>query len=143
MSDVVADLRVAREQFLALVADVRPELHRYCARMTGSIADGEAVVRDPLARAYYALRELAPLPPLRPWLFRIAHNRALDHNRRYDRRMRDPLDDGALLDTANDPADSLAHGEAVRAAVSLFLDLPPSQRSCAILNDVLGPPPHD
>jgi len=138
MSDVVAGLRVAREQFLALVADVRPELHRYCARMTGSIADGEDVVQDTLARAYYALPELDPLPPLRPWLFRIAHNRAIDHNRRYDRRMREALDDGALLDGANDPADSLAHGEAVRAAVSLFLELPPTQRSCVILKDVLG-----
>src|SRR5262249_52446287 len=140
MSDVVAGLRVAREQFLALVADVRPELHRYCARMTGSIADGEDVVQDTLARAYYALPELDPLPPLRPWLFRIAHNRAIDHNRRYDRRMREPLDDGALLDAAPAPGppDTLARGEAVRAAVSLFLELPPTQRSCVILKDVLG-----
>src|SRR5262249_11291364 len=138
MSDVVADLRVAREQFLALVADVRPELHRYCARMTGSIADGEDVVQDTLARAYYALPELDPLPPLRPWLFRTAHHRALAPTRRYARRMRAPPAAGARPDPATAPADSLAHGEAVRAAVSLFLELPPTQRSCVILKDVLG-----
>src|SRR5215467_6092589 len=103
---ILFQLEESRRQFLALVNDVRPELHRYCARMTGSIADGEDVVQDTLARAYYALPELDPLPPLRPWLFRIAHNRAIDHNRRYDRRMREPLDDGALLDAAHDPADS-------------------------------------
>ena len=31
----------AREAFLAIVGDVRPELHRYCARLTGSVIDGE------------------------------------------------------------------------------------------------------
>ena len=45
---------------------MRPELHRYCARMTGSIADGEDVVQDTLARAYYELKEL---PAMRSWLF--------------------------------------------------------------------------
>src|SRR5438132_12595159 len=108
MTDVVGDLRAARAGFLALVADIRPELHRYCARMTGSIADGEDVVQDTLARAYYALPELDPPPPLRPWLFRIAHNRAIDHIRRFDRRMRDPLDDDGLADDERDPEDSLA-----------------------------------
>src|SRR5262252_3831711 len=100
MSDVVADLRVAREQFLALVADVRPELHRYCARMTGSVADGEDIVQDTLARAYYELAELKELPALRPWLFRIAHNRSLDYLRRYERRMSEPLE--AAVDFAAD-----------------------------------------
>jgi RNA polymerase sigma-70 factor, ECF subfamily len=140
--DLVAELRVARERFIELVGDLRPELHRYCARMTGSIADGEDVVQDTLARAYYALSELDELPPLRPWLFRIAHNRAIDHNRRFDRRMRDPLDDDdALAGDAgpeSDPEASLAQSEAMRAAVSLFLELAPAQRSCVILKDVLG-----
>ena len=95
-----ARLEDGRREFLALVADVRPELHRYCARMTGSIADGEDVVQDTLARAYYALSELKELPPLRPWLFRIAHNRAIDYLRRYERRMSEPLD--AALEIAAD-----------------------------------------
>jgi len=131
-------LRAAHDRFLALVADIRPDLHRYCARMTGSIADGEDIVQDTLARAYYALGKLDEVPPLRPWLFRIAHNRAIDHNRRYDRRMREPLDELDSADDARGPEDSLAHDEAVRAAVALFLELAPAQRSCVILKDVLG-----
>src|SRR5438093_2015688 len=90
--DLIGDLRLTRERFATLVAEVRPELHRYCARMTGSIADGEDVVQDTLARAYYELSEVKELPPLRPWLFRIAHNRAIDTLRRYERRMSEPLD---------------------------------------------------
>ena len=50
-----AELQESRERFLALVADIRPDLHRYCARMTGSIAAGEDVVQETLAHAYYAL----------------------------------------------------------------------------------------
>src|SRR5947209_14571772 len=85
-TDLIGVLEEGRRRFLALVADVRPELLRYCARMTGSIADGEDVVQDTLGRAYYELSQLETLPPLRPWLFRIAHNRAIDHWRREARR---------------------------------------------------------
>jgi RNA polymerase sigma-70 factor (ECF subfamily) len=130
-----------RQRFLALVAAIRPELHRYCARMTGSIADGEDVVQETLARAYYTFAELEKLPSLRPWLFRIAHHCALDHFvRRYERRMSEPLD--AVLDTTADtepdPEDALAREEAVRSALSRFVGLVPLQRSCVILKDVLG-----
>ena len=137
---LVAQLQASRRQFLELVEAVRPDLHRYCARMTGSIADGEDVVQEALARAYYALPELEALPALRPWLFQIAHNRALDHLRRYDRRMAQPLEvvGDIVNDGAPDAESSLAQDQAVRAAVSRFLDLPPAHRSCVILKDVLG-----
>ena len=129
---------LSREQFLALVADVRPELHRYCARMTGSIADGEDIVQDTLLRAFDALRDVAEVPNLRPWLFRIARNRAIDHLRSYDHRMRNSLDDTDEPIATDDPEDALARDEAVRAAVAWFVELPAAQRSCVILKDVLG-----
>jgi RNA polymerase sigma-70 factor (ECF subfamily) len=132
-------LQEGRRQFLALVEDLRPQLHRYCARMTGSVAQGEDVVQDTLAHAFYELSELKELPAMRSWLFRIAHHRALDHLGRYDQRMGEPLD--AAFDTADadalQPEDALARGQAVRAAVTRFLELAPSQRSCVILKDVL------
>ena len=131
-------LQEGRSEFLALVATVRPELHRYCARMTGSVADGEDVVQDTLARAYYELSELKEVPPLRPWLFRIAHNRAIDYLRRYERRMSEPLDALELAaEDGPDPEAALARDQAVRTALSRFLELPPAQRSCVILKDVL------
>jgi RNA polymerase sigma factor (sigma-70 family) len=67
-----------RAGLIALAGDLRPELHRYCARLMGSVIDGEDVVQDTLVRAFVALQDLEETPPLRPWLFRIAHNRALD-----------------------------------------------------------------
>ena len=85
-SPPLPQLQRARRDFLALVSKLRPDLHRYCARMVGSVIDGEDVVQDTLARGYYELSALKEPPALRAWLFRIAHNRALDYLRRYDRQ---------------------------------------------------------
>ncbi|MHB8816853.1 MAG: sigma-70 family RNA polymerase sigma factor [Steroidobacteraceae bacterium] len=139
-NSLIAVQHEGRRRFLELVADVRPELHRYCARMTGSVADGEDIVQDTLARAYYLLPEMDEVPAFRPWLFRIAHNRALDHLRSYGERMGEPLEavQESTVDPAPDPGDDIAREQAVQAAVSRFVELPPAQRSCVILKDVLG-----
>lgn len=137
---LLAQLHETRRDFLALVDEIRPELHRYCARMTGSVADGEDVVQDTLARAYYELSALKELPALRGWLFRIAHNRALDFLRRYERRMSQPLEAALeIADEVNGAADeSVLREQAIRTAISRFLELAPAQRTCVILKDVLG-----
>jgi RNA polymerase sigma-70 factor (ECF subfamily) len=73
-------------------------------------------------------------------LFRIAHNRALDHLRRYEHRMGQSLESApdSTIDEASGPEDALAREHALRAAVSRFVELAPAQRSCVILKDVLG-----
>jgi RNA polymerase sigma factor (sigma-70 family) len=134
MEPAPAGFAQAREQFLAMVDAIRPQLHRYCARLTGSVIEGEDIVQDTLARAFYALTMMPEVPPLRPWLFRIAHNAALDFLKRHAHKYteaRDDLDDTAGFDDRADPA-------VVRAALSRFLVLPVSQRSAVILKDVLG-----
>jgi len=124
----------AHRQFLDLVADVRPELHRYCARMTGSIVDGEDVVQDTLAKALYMLGMLEEVPALRPWLFRVAHNAAIDFLRR---RHNSPIDSVAEVPEAAEVEETV-DAETVRLALAAFLALPPLQRSAVILKDVLG-----
>jgi Sigma-70 region 2 len=62
--DIIDLLEQGRRQFLSLVDHIRPELHRYCTRMTGSVADGEDVVQETLARACFELPQLRALPPL-------------------------------------------------------------------------------
>jgi RNA polymerase sigma-70 factor (ECF subfamily) len=127
-------LAEAREAFLTLVEGVRPELHRYCARLTGSVIEGEDIVQDAMARAFYALSLSPDVPPLRPWLFRIAHNAAIDflksHGKKYT-EMHAELEEAAGFDEKPDPA-------VVRAALAQFLLLPVTQRSAVILKDVLG-----
>jgi RNA polymerase sigma factor (sigma-70 family) len=137
---LISELKVARERFLELVSEVRADLHRYCARMVGSVADGEDIVQDTLSRAYYELSGLRALPALRAWLFRIAHNRALDHLRRPGREGTERVEDlgDTLMDDAANPDVEQSREEAVQTAISRFLELVPLQRSCVILKDVLG-----
>src|SRR5207247_7975780 len=68
--------------FLETITNLRPSLHRYCSRMTGSVLDGEDVVQDALFEAYRKLDQYDESRPLKPWLFRIAHNRCVDLLRR-------------------------------------------------------------
>src|SRR3979411_349126 len=68
--------------FLETITQLRPRLHRYCSRMTGSVMDGEDVVQDALFEAYRKLDQYDDSRPLGPWLFRIAHNRCIDFLRR-------------------------------------------------------------
>ena len=141
MTDLLATFTEARQRFMDLVAEVRPELHRYCARMTGSVFDGEDVVQETLAKAYYALAEMESPPPLRPWLFRIAHNTAMDFLRRYEHRNVDAVTDlegVAEMSEAPEPVERGADGERVEAALRVFAALPPVQRSALALKDVLG-----
>ena len=134
MTQTPPALADAREQFLTLVQGVRPELHRYCARLTGSVIEGEDIVQETLAKAFYALSLKADVPALRPWLFRIAHNTALDflksHGTKYT-EARDDLEEIVAFEDRPEPA-------IVRAALARFLSLPVTQRSAVILKDVLG-----
>jgi len=136
----LAALRGAHARFLELVRDLRPERHRYCARMTGSVIDGEDLVQETLARAYFELSQLRELPALRAWLFRMAHHLAIDQLRR--RRYAGLAE---TLDEEDETPDErmgvearLVQGEAVGLALARFAPLPPSQRAAVILKDVLG-----
>ncbi|HZR72156.1 sigma-70 family RNA polymerase sigma factor [Bradyrhizobium sp.] len=131
--------RDRRAELLALTGELRPELHRYCSRLMGSVIDGEDVVQDTMARALAALDEIKEMPQLRPWLFRIAHNRALDLLRSRARRKAEPIEAASdVADEANaDPMEVLMRQEAVETAVSRFAELPLVQRSVVILKDVL------
>ena len=126
-------------QLVALASELRPELHRYCARLMGSVIDGEDVVQDTFARALVALHELEEDAPLRAWLFRIAHNRALDLLRSRAIRAAEPIE--AAHEVADpdspDPVEVMMRREAVETAVSRFTELPTTQRSVVILKDVL------
>ena len=112
--------------FLETITELRPRLHRYCSRMTGSVLDGEDVVQDALFEAYRKLDQFDDSRPLAPWLFRIAHNRCIDLLRR--RGVRDEVEASAAVADVTvsvEPA-SLSIGPAVE---HLVLMLPP-ERAC-------------
>ena len=57
------------DAFERLLAGMRPKLHRYCARMTGSAVDGEDVVQVVFIKALGARSTVAGIDNLEGWLF--------------------------------------------------------------------------
>jgi RNA polymerase sigma-70 factor (ECF subfamily) len=129
-----------RDEFTRLAAELRPRLHRYCARMVGSAFEGEDVVQEALAHAMEALSRMEKMPGKienpEGWLLRIAHNAALDLLRRR-KRSRIASDDDALADVADQASEADAR-IAASAHLRAFLLLPTLQRSSVLLADVLG-----
>ena len=118
------------------LAAMRPRLHRYCARMTGSVIDGEDVLQDALLRALEAGSDGRTFLNMDGWIFRIAHRAALDHLRRRARQeARVSNQDVTRLSDERSAADVRV---AVQAGLAAFMGLPISQRSSVVLVDVLG-----
>ena len=131
---IVASMSTDRGAFDRLLGELRPKLHRYCARMTGSVIDGEDVLQEALIKAIEAFDATVTHPEA--WLFRIAHNAALDHLRRRAREnaRRADEDPDMLIDPVTPAEDRLAAAASLRT----FMRLPVAQRSSVILMDVLG-----
>lgn len=119
--------------FLETVSTLRPSLHRYCARMTGSVMDGEDVVQEALIEAYRKLDKYDESRPLKPWLFRIAHNRCIDFLRR--KGVRDEAEAAVTRPEAVSPTESATLGVG-KAVEHLVASLPPKERACVLLKDV-------
>jgi RNA polymerase sigma-70 factor (ECF subfamily) len=120
--------------FETMLAAMRPTLHRYCARMTGSVVDGEDVVQDAMLKAFTARGSVGPLDNPEGWLFRIAHNAALDFLRRRQRTVQLGTEEELAMVAAPDKPDP----DIATASLRTFLRLPALQRSTVILKDVLG-----
>src|SRR6266567_3624832 len=119
-----------------LLAVMRPRLHRYCARMVGSVIDGEDVLQDALIKAVESFASAGPISNPEGWLFRIAHNCALDFLRR--RRRQDALRSAEEVDMIADQLDAVLSRQIAGASLRTFMRLPVAQRSSVILMDVLG-----
>jgi RNA polymerase sigma-70 factor (ECF subfamily) len=140
-ADLGPALEETRNRFLAAVKEIRPRLHRFCSRMCGSVLDGEDLVQETLAQAFYNLPSLKDQSRLEPWLFRIAHNKCVDFLRRERQQREDtvPYDEErgpeSVLDgvePADEPVDD--------ALAALVAALPPKERACVLLKDVLDYP---
>jgi RNA polymerase sigma-70 factor, ECF subfamily len=120
----------------AVLVEMRPRLHRYCARMVGSVIDGEDVLQDALTKAVESFASAGPIGNPEGWLFRIAHNTALDFLRRRSRQQ--AIRSGEEVDMIADPADAVTSRQIAGASLRTFMRLPVAQRSSVILMDVLG-----
>jgi RNA polymerase sigma-70 factor (ECF subfamily) len=106
----------------SLLVAMRPKLHRYCARMVGSVIDGEDVLQDALIKAVEALATAGPLRSPEAWLFRIAHNTALDFLRR--RARQEPLQSGEEVEMIADQFDEITSRQIAATSLRTFMRCP-------------------
>src|SRR5580704_6146068 len=129
-------LAEARRGFHAACVALRPDLHRFCTRMTGSPCDGEDVLQEALVLAFYRLDELRQGGSFKAWLFRIAHNKCIDFLRA--RRAPLPLEEAHDLEERHAMDEALDQRQRVeRALASIVSELPAKERACVVLKDVL------
>jgi RNA polymerase sigma-70 factor, ECF subfamily len=121
-----------RVAFIESIANLRPRMHRYCTRMTGSALDGEDVMQEAIFDAYRNLASFDATRPLGPWLLRIAHNRCIDFLRQ---RQAQREAEAAAAPASNHPPEAVGKG-VDRAIEQLVIALPPKERACVLLKDV-------
>src|ERR1700741_1720583 len=88
-----------------LLVAMRPKLHRYCARMGGSVIDGEDVLQDALIKAVEAFASVGPMETPEGGVFRIGPNPALHFLPRRNRQQ--ALQSGEEVAMIADPAATL------------------------------------
>jgi len=120
----------------AVLVALRPKLHRYCARMVGSVIDGEDVLQDALIKAVEAFGAAGSIGNPEGWLFRIAHNTALDFLRKRNRQQ--ALYSEEEVDMMADQLDAVTSRQIAATSLRTFMRLNVTQRSSVILMDVLG-----
>jgi len=101
--------------------------------MTGSVMDGEDIVQEALFEAYRKLDKFDDSRPLKPWLFRIAHNRCIDFLRK--RGVRIGAESAAMSPDMVEPKEPVVLGLG-QAVEHLVTSLPPKERACVLLKDV-------
>lgn len=133
--ELVDALRAGDDEAMTLIDErYRSRLLAYVRRMSAG-ADAEDVVQDVLARAYLALRADDRPMALRPWLYRVAHNRCLDVLRRPTPVLTDALDLGPASATLGE---QVAGRERLRQVVADIQSLPDQQRSALIIRELEG-----
>jgi RNA polymerase sigma factor (sigma-70 family) len=121
--------------FEALVQRYQPRLLAFCRHMLGSQEDAEDVLQEVFAASFNAIRADERPINARPWLYRIARNRCLNHLRRPRATGQDSMDiferDGGTT-----TADTVHKREEFRHIVTDVQELPETQRTALLLREI-------
>jgi RNA polymerase sigma factor (sigma-70 family) len=138
--ELVARFRAGDDAAFTAIHDrYRGALLAFARRMLrGTGHDPEDVVQDAFIRAYRGLRVTNRPMALRPWLYMIVRNRALDELRAPQRNDCYDDDAGLFAVPAADPAQRVAERDEMRQLVAEIGRLPERQRMALVMREFDG-----
>ena len=140
MSDELLARQAARgseRAFTALYQRYHQQLYRYCRSIVRHDADAQDVLQSTFTAALTALRRDGRNAPLRPWLYRIAHNEAITLLRRRRRESGKELSDSGPQ-TVSSAEDQAEDRERWSTLVSDLATLPERQRGALVMRELSG-----
>lgn len=121
--------------FEVLCARYQSRLLAFCRHMLGSKEDAEDVLQEVYAAAFNAVLADEREINVRPWLYRIARNRSLNHLRRHSAQGQDSMD-VHFAENGITTGDKVMRRESFRELISDVQDLPESQRTALLLREI-------
>jgi RNA polymerase sigma factor (sigma-70 family) len=121
--------------FEALVARYQSRLLAFCRHMLSSKEDAEDVLQEVFAAAFNAILADEREINVRPWLYRIARNRSLNHLRRAQAVGVDSMDIH-FSEHGQTTADKVHRREDFRLLIADVQDLPETQRTALLLREI-------
>jgi RNA polymerase sigma factor (sigma-70 family) len=121
--------------FEAIVDRYQGRLLGFCRQMLGSTEDAEDVLQEVFVNAYRAMLADEREINLRPWLYRIARNRCLNHLRKPTADAQESMDMVPVVEAAA-TAEKVHNREEFRQLLSDVGKLPETQRTALLLREM-------
>ena len=121
--------------FETIVDRYQPRLLGFCRQMLGSTEDAEDVLQEVFVNAYRAMLADEREINLRPWLYRIARNRCLNHLRKPTADAQESMDMVPVVEAAS-TAEKVSNREEFRQLLDDVGKLPETQRSALLLREM-------
>ena len=129
------DARAAWHRYIDFLTPFRPELYKYCRRLTGDVWDAEDLVQDTMVRGFGVLGHVHQLiSNPRGYLIRIATNLWVDAVRR---RTTEAKALAVQRDEPSGGSQAKAESDAVREAGARVMQmLAPQERAALVLKEI-------
>lgn len=121
--------------FAAIYQRYRQDLYRFCLAIVRDPQDAQDALQNTMVKVLRALPGETRQIQLKPWLYRIAHNEAVEMLR----RRRDSTElDPEVMGSGGDPSETAATRERLRRLFADLAELPERQRSALVMRELAG-----
>jgi RNA polymerase sigma factor (sigma-70 family) len=124
-----------QQAFAVLYERYHQQLYRYCRSILHNDGDAQDALQSTMTAALAALRRGVPRAPLRPWLYRIAHNESISLIRERGKVQHSTSIAEPVTESAEERADERARFAQLMADLSA---LPERQRAALLMHELSG-----